>query len=87
MTSSYSQVAAHQQQHAIIQEAHEAQKTSHHPFHQSLQKDLDSDCAVHHLPLICKDHSLPLLHSPQMAQMASTNPSGSTNSLGYLELA
>ena len=87
MTSSYSQVAAHQQQRAIIQEAHEAQKISHLPFHQSPRKDLDLDCAVHPLPLICKDHSLPLLRSLQTAQMASTNRSGSTNSLGYLELA
>ncbi len=86
MTSSYSQVVAHQQQHAIIQEVPEAQKINHRPFHQSLRKDLDLDCAVHLLPLICRDLYLPLLHAPLTAQMALTNLSGSINSLGYLEL-
>lgn len=86
MTNSSSQVAAHLQRHAITQEVHEAQKINHHPFHPSLRKDLDSDCAVHLLPLICRDPSLPLLHSPLTAPMASMNRSGSINSLGYLEL-
>ena len=87
MTSSYFPVVAHQQQHAIIQEVHEAQKINHRLFHQSLRKDLDLTCAVHLPPLICKDLYLPLLRSPLTAHMASTNPSGSINSLGYLELA
>ena len=87
MTSSCSQVVAHHQQHAIIQEVPEAQKINHRPFRQSLRKDLDLACAARLLLLICKDLYLHLLRSPLTAHMASTNPSGSINSLGYLELA
>lgn len=87
MTSSFFQVVALHQQHAIIQEVPEAQKINHRPFHQSLRKDLDLACAVHLLPSICKDLYLPLLRSPPTAHMASTNPFVSINNPGYLELA